>query len=75
MQHKIFPISVVFATASLLLIACTDSKINSSDIPEITQSIFVVPESYYGNPYESKRYHPSDEFFVNVNEKIKIGGI
>ena len=75
MYHRIFPISVVFATASLLLIACTDSKINSSDIPEITQSIFVVPESYYGNPYESKRYHPSDEFFVNVNEKIKICGI
>ena len=76
MNYKIPPLSIAFASAVLTsLISCSDSEIQSSDIPELTQSIFVVPESYYGEPYNSNRYKASDKFYVNVNEKIRICGV
>ena len=76
MNYKIFPLSIVFSTAiALPLISCSDPEIHSSDVPELTQAIFVVPESYYGDPYNDKRYGTSDRFYVNVNEKIRICGV
>ena len=76
MNYKFLPSSIAFATAiTFSLISCSDSEIQSSDIPELTQSIFIVPESYYGEPYEDKRYKSSDKFYVNINEKIRICGV
>ena len=43
MISKIIPLSLAL---SFVLISCSDSEINSSDIPEISQAIFVVPETY-----------------------------
>ncbi|SIN86911.1 hypothetical protein [Fibrobacter sp. UWB11] len=76
MNYKIFPLSIAFCTAiTLPLISCSDSEIHASDVPELTQSIFVVPEGYYGDPYNDMRYASSDKFYVNINEKIRICGI
>lgn len=76
MNYKILPLSIAFASAVLTsLVSCSDSEIQSSDIPELTQSIFIVPESYYGEPYNNKGYKPSDKFYVNINEKIRICGV
>ena len=58
----------------LAIVSCSDSEINSSDIPEISQSIFVVPENLRGEPYKSQ-YTSSDKFFVKINEKIRICGV
>lgn len=74
MNYKFSILPIIFsAVISQLLISCSDSEIHSSDIPEITQSIFIVPENFIGEPYI--RYASSDEFYVNVNEKIRICGI
>ena len=76
MNYKFLPLSIAFATAiTFSLISCSDSEIHSSDVPELTQSIFVVPESFYGEPYNGNRYKASDKFYVNVNEKIRICGV
>lgn len=76
MNYKFLPLSITFSTAiAFTLISCSDSEIHSSDTPELTQSIFVVPESYYGEPYKNSRYSPSDKFYVNINEKIRICGV
>lgn len=76
MNYKFLPLSIAFATAiTFSLISCSDSEIQSSDIPELTQSIFIVPESYYGEPYDDNRYKSSDKFYVNINEKIRICGV
>ncbi len=72
---RYFPSSVaLLAAISFLQMSCTDSEIDSSDISEITQSIFVVPEGFYGEPYSSQ-YKSSDKFYVNINEKIRICGV
>jgi hypothetical protein len=74
MNYKFHSFPIIFsAIIAHLLISCSDSEIHSSDVPEITQSIFVVPESYIGDPYN--RYAPSDEFYVDINEKIRFCGI
>ncbi len=74
MNYKPFLLPIIFSAAiSQLLVSCSDSEIQSSDVPEITQSIFIVPETFIGDPYNS--YASSDEFYVNVNEKIRICGI
>jgi len=45
MNYKFLPSSIAFATAiTFSLISCSDSEIQSSDIPELTQSIFIVPD-------------------------------
>ena len=76
MNYKFLPLSIAFSAAFLLpLVSCSDAEIHASDIPEITQSIFVVPESYVGEPYKSSQYQASDKFFVNINEKLRICGI
>lgn len=76
MNRKHLPLFTILSTAmSFALISCSDSEIQSSDTPEISQSIFVVPEGYREEPYKDKRYSSSDKFFVNVNEKIRICGI
>lgn len=67
-------LQLLAASTAAIFLSCSDSEIQSSDVPEITQSIFIVPENYYGEPYAS-HYLPSDKFYVNVNAKIKICGI
>ena len=59
---------------SFVLISCSDSEISSSDVPEITQAIFVVPESVHGEPYK-QQYTTAENFYVDINEKLKICGI
>ena len=78
MKHKISPLAkplfgIVTLAATSVLMSCFDSKIQSSDIPEITQSIFIVPEHFAGEPYN--RYAPSDVYYVNINEKIRLWAI
>lgn len=74
MHFDFRPLSIISAIAiAQLFISCSDSEIQSSDVPEITQSIFIVPETFIGEPYI--RYASSDEFYVNINEKIRICGI
>ena len=72
MNRKFFSLSLVIP-AAFWMAACSDSEISSSDISTITQSIFIVPEGYTGEPYN--RSYTSDEFYVNVNEKIRICGV
>ena len=78
MIHKISPLSksffgLAFVTASVILSSCSNSEISSSDIPEISQAIFVVPEGYSYEPY--KQHAPSSIFYVDVNEKVRVWGI
>lgn len=73
MKHKSLPLLAV-SFISLPLVSCSDSEINSSDVPEISQSIFVVPENFQGEPYSSQ-YTSSDKFYVKLNEKIRICGV
>lgn len=61
------------AAVASLLISCSDAEIGPSDVPVITQAIYVVPENYYDEPY--KKYVSSENFYVNINQKIKICGI
>lgn len=64
----------IFSTAiALSLISCSDAEIQASDVPELTQSIIVVPEGVYGDPYPI--YQPSDKFYVKINEKLRICGV
>lgn len=70
MISKIIPLSLALP---FVLISCSDSEINSSDIPEISQAIFVVPETYNYEPYN--KYFTSNNFYVNTKEKIRIWGI
>ena len=77
MKHKILPLTKTVGTAlsiacSFALNSCSDSKISSSDITDLSQAIFVVSETYRGEPY--KQYATSDAFYVNVNEKVRISG-
>ena len=65
-------LTLMFTATALPFIACSDSEIQSSDIPQITQSIFIVPETYRKDPYPA--FKSSDKFYVNVNEKIRICG-
>lgn len=75
MNYKFLPLSIACSLAiSLPLVSCSDSEIQSSDIPEMTQSIFVVPENFHGE-ISSSQYKPSDKFYVKINEKIRICGI
>ena len=60
---------------SLSFIACSDAEIQSSDISEISQSIFVVPETYRSEPYKDNLYKASDKFYVNLKDKIRICGV
>jgi hypothetical protein len=74
MNYKFHFLPIIFSAVIVhLFVSCSDSEIQSSDVPEITQSIFVVPENYIGDPYN--RYAPSDEFYVDINEKIRFCGI
>ena len=74
MNYKLLPLSIAFATAvSIPLVSCSDSEIHSSDVPEISQSIFVVPESFNGEPFSA--YTASDKFYVKINERIRICGV
>lgn len=74
MRSKLFPLSIVALTIlSTWMVSCSDSEIGASDVPKLTQGIYVIPENYYNEPY--KQYAPSDVFYINVNEKIKICGV
>lgn len=72
MKHNIFPLSIIILIY-LLLISCSDAEIHSSEIPELTQSIFVIPENDHEEPYI--RHRSSDVFYVNLNEKNRICGV
>lgn len=72
MNNKFLLLSFFSTAIALMHVSCTDAEIHASDVPELTQSIIVVPESFYGDPYPI--YSPSDKFYVNVNEKIRICG-
>ena len=74
MFFKIIPLPIAISTVlSFFAVSCSDSEISSSDVPTLSQSIYIVPESYSGEPYI--RSTPSDIFFVNVNDKLRICGI
>ena len=71
---KIHSLLLIFsAFFAFLLVSCTDSEIHSSDIPELSQSIFVISEKDYGEPYNG--HAPSYVYFVNINEKLRICGV
>lgn len=55
------------------MISCSDSEIHSSDTPELTQSIFIVPESEFGEPYI--QYAAAEKFYVDLNKKVRICGV
>lgn len=67
------PSALSLVALSFVLNSCSDSEVNASDIPEITQAIYVVPESYTHEPY--KKYATAENFYVNYKEKIRIWGI
>ena len=74
MYFKFFPLSIAVLTFfSAMMVSCSDAEIGTSDVPKLTQGIYVIPENYYNEPY--MQYAPSDEFYINVNEKIKICGV
>ena len=76
MNFKLNLLSSLFAIAIFFLMSsCSDAKIHSSDTPELSQSIFIVPETFFGEPYKDGLFDPAEEFYVNVNEKIRICGI
>ena len=74
MNYKVIPLSIAVPIAlSFFAVSCSDSEISSSDISTISQSIYVVPASYTGEPYN--RSYSSDNFYVDINEKIRICGV
>lgn len=76
MNLRFHILSLLFAIATMFLMSsCSDAEIHSSDTPELSQSIFIVPETFFGEPYKDGLYDPAEEFYVNVNEKIRICGI
>jgi len=62
-----------FTMVLLTQTSCSDIKINSLDIPELSQSIFIVPEGFYGEPYTWPTQ--SKNHYVNINEKLRICGV
>lgn len=74
MRFQFYSLSVFFSIVIfLLMISCSDAEIHSSDTPELSQSIFIVPENYFGEPYN--QYSSSENFYVDLNEKIRVCGI
>ncbi len=72
MNFKILSLAIV-ASAAMSFVSCTDPEIHSSDVPEITQSIVIVPENFHGDLY--KQTSSTGNYYVNVNEKIRICSI
>ena len=62
------------AAAPFVLTSCSDSEIHSSSIPKVTQTIFVVSE-FADEPYKNNTYAPGEDFYINLNEKVRIWGI
>lgn len=74
MKFQFYSLSIFFSLVFFfLMISCSDAEIHSSDTPELSQSIFIVPESYFGEPYI--QYTTSENFHVDQNEKIRICGV
>lgn len=74
MKFQFYPLSIIFSTILFFLtISCSDNEIHNSDIPELSQSIFIVPENYFGEPYN--QYPPAENFYVDINKKVRICGI
>lgn len=65
----IFISTIIFS----LTTSCSEAEVLSSDTPELTQSIFIVPESYFGEPY--KQYAAAEKFYIDLNKKVRICGV
>lgn len=74
MKLRFYSLSILFlAIIFSQIISCSDAEIISSDTPKLSQSIFIVPETYLGEPYI--QYASSENFYVDINKKFKICGI
>ena len=76
MKFKFYSLSTLLAIAiTSLMSSCSDAEIHSSDTPELSQSIFIVPETAFGEPYKDGLYDPAEEFYVKIKKKIRICGV
>ena len=74
MKFAFYSVSIFFSVVlSFLLISCSDSDIQSSDVPEISQSIYIVPESYFGEPYN--QYASTERVYIDIDKKVRICGV
>lgn len=74
MNYKYSPLSIIFLIANLfLMISCSDSEIRPHDVPEISQSIFIIPEAYTCDYYS--QYASAENFYIDLNKKVRICSI
>ena len=55
------------------MISCSDSEIRPHDVPEISQSIFIIPESYTCDQFSQQA--SEENFYTDINKKIRICGV